>query len=419
MRRRAVFGVFLSSSIWAQQSAPPGSSTALSWQQIKDKFQAGNPNLRAAQIGVEESRANEITAYLRPNPIMTAGVDQLNPFTPNPYRPLAFTFPFGSVNYLHERQGKRELRRDSAQKGTGIAISQQADLERSLLFNLRQAFVQTLQAKAVLANAKENLAYWDKELEINRERWKAGDIAQVDMQRLELQRAQFASDYETALVNLRTAKIQLLTLMNDRTPVESFDVDGVFDFREQMLDRDEFRRIAVAERPDLRAAVEAIDKAETDHRLAVANGSADPTFAMDFARNPPIPVYFGVSVSIPLKIFDKNQGEKLRTELDIHRTERLRDAAEAQVFSDVDSAHAALEGTVNLIRPYKGSYLDMATKVRDTVSFAYERGGATLLDYLDAQKGYRDVRLAYLNLVGAYLTAASQLNMAVGREVIP
>jgi cobalt-zinc-cadmium efflux system outer membrane protein len=168
----------------------------------------------------------------------------------------------------------------------------------------------------------------------------------------------------------------------------------------------------------LQAAAAAIDKARTDHRLAIANGSADPTFGMDFARNPPIPVYFGVSMIIPLKIFDRNQGEKARTELDIHRNERLRDAAEAQVFSDVDSAYNTLMGTVNLLKPYKTTYLEMATKVRDTVAFAYQRGGATLLDYLDAQKSYRDVRLAYLNLVGSFLTAGSQLNMAVGQEVI-
>jgi cobalt-zinc-cadmium efflux system outer membrane protein len=401
---------------WLYQSA--FAQQSFNWQQIKDRFEAGNPNLRAAQIGIDESKANQITAYLRPNPGLTTGVDQINPFTSNPYRPLTSMFPFGSVNYLHERQHKRELRLQSAQKGTGIAVSQEADLRRTLMFSLRNAFVQTLQAKAVLANAKQNLAYWDNELRINRERLKAGDISQVDQQRLELQRVQFESDYETSMVNLRTAKIQLLTLMNDRTPVDTFDVDGPFDFREQILALEEFRKIALDGRPDLQAAVAAIDKARTDHRLAIANGSADPTFGMDFARNPPIPVYFGVSMSIPLKIFDRNQGEKARTELDIHRNERLRDAAEAQVFSDVDSAYNTLMGTLNLLKPYKTTYLEMATKVRDTVAFAYQRGGATLLDYLDAEKNYRDVRLAYLNLVGSFLTAGSQLNMAVGQEVI-
>ncbi len=171
-------------------------------------------------------------------------------------------------------------------------------------------------------------------------------------------------------------------------------------------------------RPDLKAAMEAVDKAQTDHRLAVANGSTDPTFGADFARNPPIPVYFGFSVSIPLRIFDRNQGEKLRTKEDISRNERLRDAATAQVFSDVDSAYATVESNLTLLRPYKETYLKEAVQVRDTVSFAYKRGGASLLDFLQAQQDYRSMQLNYLNLVGSYLTAAGQLNMAVGQEVI-
>ena len=124
-------------------------------------------------------------------------------------------------------------------------------------------------------------------------------------------------------------------------------------------------------------------------------------------------------MSIPLRIFDRNQGEKARTEIDIGRNERLRDAAEAQVFSDVDSSYVTLAGTVNLLRPYRDKYLKLAADSRNRISFSYQHGGASLLDYLDAEKAYRDTRLAYLNLLGSYLTAAAQLNMAVGREVIP
>jgi cobalt-zinc-cadmium efflux system outer membrane protein len=176
--------------------------------------------------------------------------------------------------------------------------------------------------------------------------------------------------------------------------------------------------MAMDTRPDLKAAVESIEKAKTDHRLAEANGSTDPTFGVDFARNPPIPVYVGVNVSIPLRIFDRNQGEKLKTQLDITHNERLRDANVAQVFNDVDSAYATLESNLTLLRPYKAAYLQQAVEVRDTVSFAYQHGGASLLDFLQAQQDYRSIELNYLNLVGSYLTAASQLNLAVGREVL-
>jgi len=283
---------------------------------------------------------------------------------------------------------------------------------------LRGAFVSTLQAKAVLKLANDNLAYYDHVLAISKDRFDAGDIAQIDFDRLELQRVQYESDVQTALVNLRTAKIQLLTLLNDRTPIEQFDVNGLFDFSDQLLPQDEFRKIAQDTRPDLRSAIEAVDKAQTDHKLAVANGSTDPTFSVDVGRNPPIDFYFGVGVSIPLRIFDRNQGEKLRTKLDIDRNQRLLDAAQALVFSDVDSAYATVSSNIALLRPYKEKYLQQAVRVRDTITFSYQHGGASLLDFLSAEADYRSVELNYVNLVGAYLTAAAQLNMAVGREVI-
>lgn len=399
------------------QRAP--AQKVFTWQEVRDKFAATNPTLQAGKVNIAESRAQEITAFLRPNPDLTTTVDQFDPFTPNPYRPFTYVLPFVSASYLHERQHKRELRLESAKKATGIAESSQADLERTLLFSLRGAFVQTLQAKAVLQLARENLAYWDKVLGVSRDRYKAGDIAQIDLDRLELQRVQFESDMLTAEVNVRTAKIQLLTLLNDRTPVEQFDVAGPYDFADHILPLDEFRRMALETRPDLKAAVQSVEKAKTDHTLAVANGSTDPTFGMDLARNPPIPFYVGFSVTIPLRIFDKNQGEKLRTQLDIERNEKLRDATEAQVFSDVDSAYAMLNSNLTLLRPYKTDYLRRAVKVRDTVAFAYQRGGASLLDFLNAETDYRGIQLNYLNLVGSYLTAAGQLNLAVGREVIP
>ena len=391
---------------------------AYTWREIRSKFEASNPQLRAGLIGIDESKAQEVTAYLRPNPEITTVLDQLAFFQGNPYRPLAAVLPLISSTYLHERRNKRELRLESAQKGTGITVSQQADLQRNLLFDLRSSFVQTLRAQAVLAVAQENLAYYDRVLVVNRDRVKMGDAAQVDLDRMELLRVQFESDLQTADVNLRTAKIQLLALLNDKTPVEQFEVQGKFEFSEQLMGLDELHRIAMASRPDLKAAAEAVDKAQTDYRLAVANGSTDPVFGVDLARNPPLSAYIGFSVNIPLRIFDRNQGEKERTRLDIRRNERLREAAEAQVFSDVDSAFATVNSSLALLRPYKARYLELATTVRDTVSFAYQRGAASLLDFLAAQSDYRSVRVNYLNLVGAYMTAAGQLNLAVGREVV-
>jgi cobalt-zinc-cadmium efflux system outer membrane protein len=398
---------------------------ALTWEQVRDRFEQNNPTLQAYKLGIEESKAQEITAFLRPNPNLGLTVDGTQ-IAPNHgvWRPFAGTFESPSISYLVERRHKRQLRLESAKKDTLIAESDYADEERTLLFALRSAFVSTLQAKAVLRLAKDNLAYYDKVLGVSRDRFTAGDIAQIDLDRLELQRVQYESDVQNADVNLRTAKIQLLTLLNDRTPIDGFDVIGAYDFSDQLMSQEEVRKKALETRPDLRAAVEALEKAQTDYKLAVANGSTDPTLAAWWTHNastnnPFAQETLGVSVNIPLRIFDRNQGEKLRTKLDITRNEKLRSAAEAQVLSDVDSGYATVDSTLALLRPYKAKYLAQSVRVRDTILFSYQHGGASLLDFLNAESEYRSVQLNYVNLVGSYLTAAAQLNEAVGQEVIP
>jgi cobalt-zinc-cadmium efflux system outer membrane protein len=394
------------------------------WQQLKDRFESTNPTLRAARLSIDESRAAEITAYLRPNPDLTLLADgtQISP-SQGVWRPFSGTDYSPSVSYLHERGSKRELRLEGARKSTDIANSTYQEQERGLVFTLRNAFVQVLQAKAFLDNAKENLAYWDRELGVGRMRLNAGDIAQLDLNRLTLQRVQFETDIETATVNLRTAKIQLLTLLNDRTPIEQFDVAGPYEFTEHPMSVEQFRSLAVSSRPDLKAAMQNVELAKTQHQLAVSNGSTDPTYSVWYTNNPSFSNPFanqtiGFSVSIPLRIFDRNQGEKERTEIDIRRTQRLQDAASAQVFNDVDSAYETMTSAIRLLLAYRETYMKLATSVRDTMSLAYRNGGSSLLDYLDAEKSYRDTRLAYLNLVGSYMTAAAQMNQAVGREVI-
>ncbi len=397
---------------------------ALTWEQIKEKFEAGNPTLKAARMNIDESRAAEVTAYLRPNPDFSLAADgtQLTRYL-GVYRPFAGTQVSPSISYLHERQNKRELRRDQAKESTTIAETTYLDNERNLVFNLRSAFIQVLQAKFFLQNARSNLEYWDHELDVNRIRFNAGDLAQVDLNRLVLQRVQFESDFETATVNLRTAKIQLLMLLNERTPIEQFDVSGPYDFPETIRPLEEFRNVAMETRPDLKVAVQNVELAKVTYQLTVANGSTDPTWTFWWTHNPSFnnPYDYntvGASVNIPLRIFDRNQGEKARTQIDIGRNEKLRDASEAQVFNDVDSAYWTLQQNINLLKPYKTTYLAMSADIRDKVSFAFHNGGSSLLDYLDAEKAYRDTRLAYVNLIASYLTAAAQMNMAAGREVV-
>jgi cobalt-zinc-cadmium efflux system outer membrane protein len=395
------------------------------WQQIREKFEMANPTLLAAKLNIDELKAEEITAHLRPNPdfSLTADGTQIAP-SRGVWQPIAGTFISPSVSYVFERRNKRNLRFEVAKEGTAIGAAQQSDSERNLLFNLRSAFVGILQAKAVLRLAQDNLDYYDKVLKVSRDRFQAGDIAQIDLDRLELQRLQYESDLQTALVNLRTAKINLLALLNDRRPVDSFDVEGPFDFSDSLLSLDDYRKDALDTRPDLRAAVLSAKQAESSYELAEADGSTDPTIGVWFTHNgsfnnPDALNTIGVSVSIPLRIFDTNQGEKLRTKIDIKRNERLRDAAESQVYSDVDSAYAVVNSNISLLKPYKRQYLEQAVRVREAVLFSYQHGGASLLDFLQAESDYRTVELNYVNLVGSYLTAAAQLNLAVGHEVIP
>jgi len=407
-------------------SAPPQAPSQMwTWEQVKQHFELSNTTLMANKLNIDELKAEEITAHLRPNPDFTLSADgtQIVP-SRGVWQPFAGTFVSPGVSQLFERRNKRNLRYEAAKQGTAIGAAQALDSERTLLFNLRNAFVGVLEAKAVLELAQNNLEYYDKILKVSRDRFDAGDIARIDLDRLELQRLQYESDLQNAIVNLRTTKINLLALLDDRRPIDSFDVVGTFDFSEDLMALDDYRQDALNSRPDLRAAMLTVQQSETNYKLAEANGSTDPTISLWFTHNgsfnnPDALNTLGASVSIPLRIFDKNQGEKLRTKLDIQRNEKLRQGTEIQVFSDVDSAYATLVANINLLKPYRRQYLDQAVRVRDTVQFSYQHGGASLLDFLNAESDYRNVQLSYVNLVGAYLTAAAQMNQAVGREVIP
>ena len=231
------------------------------------------------------------------------------------------------------------------------------------------------------------------------------------------------SEIQTAIVNLRTAKIQLLQLLNDRTPVEQFDVTGPFDFSDELKPLEDFRQIALDERPDLRAALAGrpagpdqpqagrcqwLRRSDLQHLVLL-----QPTFNNPFGR-----YTLGASVNVPLRIFDRNQGEKQRTQIDIDRNQQLTEAARAQVFSDVDSAYAQVESNIALLKPYKAKYNGSGPAGARHRDLSYQHGGASLMDFLNAQSDYRTVQLAYLQLIGSYLTAAGQLNLAVGREVI-
>jgi len=402
-----VFALCLRS--WAQEP--------WTWEKVRERFETNNPTLRAGRLQVDEAKAGEITASLRPNPQLSVVLDQFTVFNPSVLSANNAQWT-PTVTQLIERQSKRHLRYQSAELAARSSQSDTQDLERNLLFNLRDAFVRLLAAKSVLQFSTDNLSYFDKVIEVNRERFKAGDISNIDFERVELQRVQLESDYQNALVSLRQAKLDLLALMNEKSSADQFDVAGEFDFHDKLPELAEVRQQALLIRPDLQSAERIVQKAQADHKLAWANGSTNPTVGLEYQRTGPFNT-LGIDFAIPLRIFDRNQGEKQRTQIEMDRTLRLREAVMAGVLRDVDSAHTALVSVVEVLKPYRDHYLPEATDVRETISFSYAHGGSSLLDFLDAQRAYRDTQLNYRNLIANYLSAANQLNFTVGREVIP
>ena len=399
-------------------SAVLQAQTALTWNEVRGRFKQGNPNLLAGQLNIEESRASEVTAGLRPNPEFGFVADQFRVFNPNPLQPFKNSQLTPTISQLIERRNKRNLRVQSARFVTEAARTDQLDLERNLTFSLRDAFNRVLLSKALLQLAKDNLEYYDRVIRVNNERLQAGDISRVDYVRVDLQHVQFETDLVTAQVNLRTAKIQLLALLNDRRPVEQFDVTGQFEFSERVLLLPELRRVALENRPDLRSAATQVERARADHRLAIANGSTDPIVGFEFQRTYADNTA-GITLQFPLRVFDRNQGEKARTSIVIQQNERTRQGVELSVLRDVDSGLATLESVSSLLKPYRDRYLPESAEIREKINFAFTNGGASLLDFLDAQRSFRETQVAYLNLLGSYYAAANQVNLAVGLEIIP
>ena len=400
----------------AVQTSLAQAVNSMGWEELRDRFKKNNPNLLAAEVFIRENKAIEITAGLRPNPVVNLSEDQFAFFNGSPYRPTGATQLTHTLSYLVERRNKRGLRVQSAQLQTEVSKTDVMDLERQLMFTLRDSYIRVLQSKAVLELALENITAYDKVIEVNRERMRAGDIAKIDLSRVELGRVQFESDLINATVALRTAKIGMLSLLNEAISVDQFDVAGPYTDGVLVPSQDELRAKALAARPDLRSAATAIEKARNDNKLAWANGSTDPTLASDYARIGPKNT-MGVGVSFPIKIFDKNQGEKERTRLEIERLEKVKKSIEVTAVRDVDSAYAAVESVRALLGPYKERYLAQSAEVRDTVSFSYSKGGASLLELLDAQKSYRDTQVTYRNLIASFLAAVNQLSLAAGADL--
>src|SRR5437879_527618 len=365
-----------------------------------------NPTLRAKTLEVQATRANEITAALRPNPSASYSADQLGGRTAEPQHII-------TLGQLIETGGKRLRRIESAQAATRVTTHELADVHRQVVFQVQKAFTDVLVAEATRALAAENLKTLDEVERIQRVRAEKGDISQLELVRLQIQRFAFERDAGDARQAIDAAKIALRAAVGPDAVAEAFDVVGELGFRELTLDREALRGLALQNRPDLRAVEATREKARADVNLARANAWWDVTPQVAYQRIGSDNT-IGFGFSIPLRIFDRNQGEIARTRAEIERADALRQAAAVQALTEVDTALSAVLVQRERVVALRDSYLPKALQARQTVEFAYRRGGVSLLDFLDAQRTYREIALEHLRALGNFWSALYQLETAVG-----
>ena len=406
----------------AQTSIPQGaglpkltfSANALTLQQIQDIATARNPTLLAARQNLEAVRAQEIQAGVRANPYFTfLGTNVSNPADSS--TPYAYS---AQVSRLFERGDKRHWRLDVARNTTAQTAAQLQDQTRQLELALKTAFTNMLFAKASLQLAQDNLKDFRREVDINKIRLDQGDIDQLDFKRLDLQLAQFESDEAAARTNLAQASYQLQTLAGYANPDDNFDIRGDLippDVNDTLAS---LEQKALNARPDYLAAQSAVRVAEANVKLAYANGTTDPTLEGEYDRSG-IQNSAGFSVNIPLRLFDRNQGNKETSKYLATASQFTVTAAQNQVRSDVAQAWIGYKTAKELADRYNLHYLEESRQVLDISQFAYEHGGIALIDYLDAVRDSRTVATNGLNAYAQTWLAIYQLSFASATPVIP
>jgi outer membrane protein, heavy metal efflux system len=403
--------------------ACPLSSSAqqtYSWDQIHDLFLKSNPTLRAQAQNVISNRAAEITAGLRPNPTFQNDT----------------TSATIGIYQEFEVGGKRSARIKSAHLATQISQTDAEDTRRTLMLSLRQAFVSALQAKSDLEFAHDNLANYQKTVDINTEMLKQGALSRANFLKIQLEMLQFQTDLDDAELEMKTAKATLRGLLGPASLSGDFDVLG--ELKAVPFDKDlpELKQSALQNRPDLRSAETGRLKALADVRLAKANRWPDPIIGASYLHTGNEiggpdwfqPFYpkgsssnaMGVGIaSVPIPIFNRNQGEFARAQSEQLRSEFFADAVRNQVLQDVESAYASFVSSRERVRLFEQIYLASAKESLEIEDFSFHKGGASILDFLDAERTYRATQLAYRQQLAAYLDSLAQLQTAVGTDVTP
>lgn len=390
-------------------------SKPLTLAEVLDVAHRANPTLLAASQHLSAVRAQEITAGLRQNPNVVAAGQMV---TLGPDDPNSPSFYSAGLQRLFERGNKRQLRLENARATTSMTDFQLSDQRRQIDLAVRQAFSRLLYGQGALAIARDNLEGYRETVELMRVRLDAGAVHRTDFDRVELQLAGFESDYENAQLTLRQGSIALQTLLGVAVPKADFAVTGTLDPPALNVTLDELRSKALASRPDLKAAESQVTVNASAVKLAVANGTADPTVEADYERSGYANT-IGASVNIPLRIFDRNQGEKQRTAYELESSKLALVAARNQVLSDVDTAWAGYQTARSQSERYRSKYVAEAAHVRDNLEFSYRNGNSTLLDYLSALSDFRQVNLTALNANLQLLLSLEQLSYATQTELLP
>jgi len=380
-----------------------------------------NHNLKAARTTIQQSEATEITANLRPNPVLTADAQFLPIFQPDrfsaDYINTTAQFDLG-VSYLFERGRKRQHRLQAARDVTAQTRSLVADNERSLAFFTASQFVNVQLSESMLDLAEQDLKSFQNTVDISDARYKAGDISQGDFLKIHLQLLQFQVDVSQARLARVQALVGLRQLLGYESVPADYDVAGAFDYQPVKLKLEDLQAKALAERPDLRAARQGVTAANSQYQLARANGKVDVigTFDYDHVNAVSTGSFFG---SFQIPIFNRNQGEIARTHFAITQADELRLAASDLVMTDVSDAYEGVRDNDEVVVLYRSGYLDEARLSLEISEYAYKRGAASLLDFLDAERSYRSTQLAYRQALASYLTAVEQLREAVGTRNLP
>jgi outer membrane protein, heavy metal efflux system len=401
----------------AQGGLPPVPSApnALSLQQVVEAAKAKNPTLLAAQQNLLSVKAQEIQAGVRANPYLGVTGSNVSIPTSSPAGPYFYSV---QLSRLFERGQKRRWRLDSATSTTDQTRDQYTLEEQQTILTVKQAFTSMLLAKSALQLAQDNLKDFRHELDISKARYDAGDIGKLDYERLDLQLAQFETDESSAEASLSQTSYQLQTLIGVDHPNNAFDIAGDLVPPPLASSLVELEQKALAARPDYKASQDSIRVADANVKLAYANGTTDPTLEGEYDRSGTYNSA-GFNISIPLRIFDRNQGNKETSKYLAQASRFAEIAARNQVYSDVDQAYVGYTTSKVLADRYNGHYLDEAKDVLSIAQFAYEHGGLALLDYLNAIQDDRTTTLNALNSYAQTWMAIHQLSFSTATDVVP